>query len=145
MSCSGDRPTRKPPEVKVCLFYSSNRHHLTIRSSPLPPCSNRIPSKTKPSSSEACYTPPPSLPRLDQRCPLRAGLPLSSLQRRGNVSPVPFCQFAFYWFLQASNASLISPGLTYDNLPFPGIANVPPGRDSDAYFNSASENYPSGR
>jgi len=46
---------------------------------------------------------------------------------------------------ETSNASLISPGLTYDNLPFAGIPNVPPGRDRDAYFGGTSENYPTGR
>ncbi|KAF8487138.1 hypothetical protein DFH94DRAFT_703322 [Russula ochroleuca] len=55
-----------------------------------------------------------------------------------------FGQVAFYRFSQLSHTLLTSPGSTYDNLPFPGIPNVPPGRDRDTRFGGISENYPSG-
>jgi hypothetical protein len=45
---------------------------------------------------------------------------------------------------ELSHTLLTSPGSTYDNLPFPGIPNVPPGRDRDTRFGGISENYPSG-
>lgn len=57
------------PKSRCVVVYLSKWPHLTIRSSPLPPCSSGIPPQTKPSSREACYTPSPSLPGLDQRCP----------------------------------------------------------------------------